>query len=265
MILLFLLYLFCLHPNKGRKDKFEPFKRRLIAHRGLFNNRNIPENSILAFNQAIAAGYGIELDVQMTTDEKLVVFHDENLFRMCGVNKVLNKCSYNELMQYNLLNTTQKIPLLEDVLNGINNRVPLIVEIKEEGNWKRTTELTSRLLDTYTGRYCIESFHPGVVHWYKKHRPRVLRGQLSTNYFKDHPKMPFIRKFVFTNLLANFYTKPDFIAYNQVYANQPSFWVCSKLFKPILVAWTVRNPAEFEKAKKIFDVIIFDSFIPDKK
>ena len=85
-------------PNRGRKEKMKVFEKQYIAHRGLFDNESeAPENSIPAFQRAVQQGYGIELDVQLTTDNRLVVFHDETLQRMCGFDKKLTDCSYDEL------------------------------------------------------------------------------------------------------------------------------------------------------------------------
>lgn len=258
------LYLYSIAPNKNRKNKMLDFEKQYIAHRGLFNNEtDAPENSIPAFQKAVEVGYGIELDVQLTTDHQLVVFHDESLKRMCGIDKTLTDCSFDELSQYTLGKSEAQIPLLKDVLKIIDGQVPIIVEIKPEGDWKTTTKFTAKMLDKYNGCYCIESFHPLVVRWFRKHRPDVIRGQLSTNYFGDHLDQPWYQKFLFTNLMLNFITKPDFIAYNHLWKNNLSYTICRTLFPVENVAWTIRSQEELLKAKKTFDIIIFDSFIPD--
>ena len=246
-----------------------PFEETYIAHRGLFDNGKpgVPENSIPAFEKAVEAGYGIELDVQTTSDGRLVVFHDETLSRMCGVDKKLYECTYDELKGYHLANTKEKIPLFDEVLKVIDGKVPLVVEIKSEGNWRLTTRLTAERLDAYVGvsLYCIESFHPLVVKWFKDNRPDVLRGQLSTNFFRSKMKRAWYEKIILTNLLLNFLAKPDFIAYNYRYKNQPSFWLCRVLFNVVSAAWTVRSEKVLKKVCRVFDVIIFDSFLPQRK
>ena len=129
-------------PNRGRKEKMKVFEKQYIAHRGLFDNESeAPENSIPAFQRAVQQGYGIELDVQLTTDNRLVVFHDETLQRMCGFDKKLTECSYDELKHYRLAKSDEKIPLFDEVLKVIDGKVPLIVEVKSEGDWKKTTQL----------------------------------------------------------------------------------------------------------------------------
>ena len=224
--------------------------------------RIIPENSMPAFEAAVKAGYGIELDTQTTKDGRLVVFHDENLYRMCGVDKNLYECTYDELQSMRLAKTDYKIPLLEDVLKAVSGRVPLIVEIKSEGNWKRTTRMTAEALDSYNGIYCMESFHPLIVKWFRDNRQDVLRGQLSTDFFRSTLKRAWYENIVLTNLMLNFLSRPDFVAYNYRYKNQPSFWLCRHLFHVVSAAWTVRSEDALKKVRKVFDVIIFDSFIP---
>lgn len=111
----------------------------------------------------------------------------------------------------------------------------------------------------------MESFHPFAVKWFKDHRPEIIRGQLSTNYFKDKINRKWYEKFLLSNLMLNFLTKPDFIAYNHLWKKDFSYTLCRKLFKPKNVAWTIKNQKELEEAEKTFDVIIFDSFIPKKR
>lgn len=260
------LYLLSIVPNRGRKEKMKVFEKQYIAHRGLFDNESeAPENSIPAFRRAVEQGYGIELDVQLTTDNRLVVFHDETLQRICGFDKKLTECSYDELKHYRLAKSDENIPLFDEVLKVIDGKVPLIVEVKSEGDWKKTTQLMAERMDSYQGCYCMESFHPFAVKWFKDYRPEIIRGQLSTNYFKDQINRKWYEKFLLSNLMLNFLTKPDFIAYNHLWKKDFSYTLCRKLFKPENVAWTIKNQKELEEAEKTFDVIIFDSFIPKKR
>lgn len=263
LVAIFLIYIYRIKPNTGRRDMMKPFFDNYIAHRGLFNNDEcLPENSIPAFKKAVEQGYGIELDVQMTTDGKLVVFHDDNLQRMCGINKLLTECSYDELSAYRLGKSDEKIPLFDDVLQVIDGKVPLVIEIKSAGDWEKTTELMALRMDTYNGIYCMESFHPFAVEWFRKNRPDIIRGQLSDDFFRTDENMSFIRKLILSNLLLNNHSRPDFIAYNFSHANQWSYTVCRKLFPVVNVAWTPRSQEQLDKAKKDFEIFIFDSFIP---
>lgn len=264
LILILFLYLLCLKPNSGRREQMRPFEETYIAHRGFFDNHSeAPENSLAAFRRAVERGYGIELDVQLTIDHKLVVFHDVSLKRMCGVRKRLVTCTYKELQEYALADSEEKIPLFTDVLSVVKGQVPLIIEIKPEGDCIGAAREVARIMKDYRGVYCIESFHPRVVAWYRKHAPEVLRGQLSSVHMKKESGEAPPGQFVLANLLFNGYAKPDFIAYNHKYANQFSYWLCRKLYSVENAAWTIRSQAELEKAKSIFQIYIFDSFTPD--
>lgn len=265
LLFLFLLYLYLLKPNTKRKSQMKPFEERYIAHRGLFNNKSsAPENTLPAFERAVKAGYGIELDVQLSKDGKLVVLHDPMLSRMCGVDKALADCTYEELQQYKILKSKQSIPLFEDVLKIVDGKVPMIVEIKASGDFLETTRKLDERMRSYSGIYCVESFHPAVVRWYKKNHPEILRGQLSTDYLRDGVEITKFRGFVMANLLTNFLTKPDFIAYNQKFSDQISLRICMKLFDVGRVGWTFRSQEALEEKRSLFDVYIFDRFIPNQ-
>lgn len=259
------IYLFCLAPNTGRRQYMKPFEEVCIAHRGLFDNRAPwPENSLPAFRRAVEAGYGIELDVQLTRDHRLVVFHDGSLKRMCGVDGMLYQHTYDELCRYTLAGSGEQIPLLQDVLKVIDGKVPLIVEVKREGDWKETTKTLSEMMKDYSGLYCMESFHPLAVAWYRKHCPDIIRGQLSTNFMREKAGLGGLQRFVLSNLLLNWCSRPDFIAYNHKYADQFSYRLCRKLFPVENVAWTIQNQEEMVRARQVFQVFIFDNFLPDE-
>lgn len=262
MAILFWIYLIAIFPNITRKYAMKPYENVLIAHRGLFNNTDTPENSIKAFKKAVKNGYGIELDVQLTTDDKLVVFHDESLLRMTGVDKILNECSYDEIKDLHLLNTKQTIPLFKDVLKVLDKTTPLIIEIKPEGRYIETTKATVQMMKNYDGIYNMESFNPKVVAYLKENEPQIIRGQLSHNYFEHNPNMSFINKLTLTYLLLNIYTKPDYIAYDCLNTNNLSFKILSLIYKAECVAWTIKSPEQLECNKKYYKCFIFDSFIP---
>ena len=266
LLLVFWLYLICLFPNITRKHMMKPYENVYIAHRGLFNNKDIPENSLSAFKKAVKNGYGIELDVQLTIDNKLVVFHDETLTRMTGVNKILNRCTYDEISKLCLLNTNKTIPLFTDVLKVLSKETPLIIEIKPEGRYIDTTKAVVEIMRNYDGIYNMESFNPNVVRYLRENEPQIIRGQLSYNYLNDpNSSLGSITKFVLTNLLLNFYTKPDYIAYDCTNINNLSFKIISQIYKAECVAWTVKSQEQLENINKYYKCFIFDSFIPNKK
>jgi len=265
ILLISWIYLIALLPNLTRKHLMKPYEDRYIAHRGLYNNKDIPENSIKAFKKAVRNGYGIELDVQLTIDNKLVVFHDESLIRMTGKDEILNRCTYAKISKLKLLNTDEHIPLFEDVLKVLKKDTPLIIEVKPEGRCIDATKMTLKYMRNYKGIYNIESFNPNVVRYLRKNEPDIVRGQLAENYFKSKSNMNNLLKFILTNTLLNFYTKPDYIAYDCTNTNNLSFKILSKLYKAECVAWTIKSQEQLQKNKQYYKCFIFDSFIPNKK
>ena len=266
LIGLIILYFVLLYPNTRRKDRMKPYEDKYIAHRGLYNNLDIPENSLLAFKKAVDNDYGIELDLQLTLDDKVVVFHDGSLERMTGIKKNLQYCTYKELQTYKLLDTDERIPLFEDVLKLLKPDTPLIIEIKPDGRYIETTKKTVEMMRDYNGLYNMESFNPKVVKYLKDNEPDIIRGQLSYDYINDKKsKLPFIFKVVMTYLLTNFYNSPDYIAYDCKNYKNLSFRIVSRLMKAECVAWTVQSQEELNRIKDYYQCFIFDSFIPEKK
>ena len=265
LLVLMLTYLYLICPNTKRKDRLKPYEEVYIAHRGLFNNEDVPENSLTAFRKAVENGYGIELDVQLTTDNQLVIFHDESLKRMTGIDKRLIECDFDELQQYTLLDTDEKIPLFSEVLKVLKKDTPLVVEIKPEGRCIETARRTVELLKNYDGLYNMESFNPMVITYLRKNHPQIIRGQLAYDSLKDpQNKENFFIKFITTYLMMNFLSRPDYIAYDCTATDNLSFRLCSKLFKGECVAWTIKSQQELEEKRKYYQCFIFDSFIPEE-
>ena len=157
-----------------------------------------------------------------------------------------------------LAKSGQTIPTLEEVLRVVDGKVPLIVEYKMDRADTKVCELGNKLFEKYKGPYCIESFHPLAVKWYREHRPDILRGQLSENYGR-HGRKGFVL-WIMTHLLSNVMTRPDFIAYRHDDADNISRRLC-RVLGALSVTWTIRSQKEFEKAKPHFDLFIFDSCI----
>ncbi len=253
LLLLFLLYLFLLTPRRRRAEA-ETLSHAVFAHRGLWG-REAPENSLAAFSRAVNAGVGIELDVQLSSDGEVMVFHDESLLRMTGIDASLYERDAAFLKALPLGRSDERIPTLAEVLALVDGKVPLLVEIKSDHAWREVCEKTAALLDSYGGAYLVESFHPLAVAWFRKHRPAVVRGQLSARLFKErHLRTP--SHFVVQNLLLNFYARPDFIAYDLHDTGVLSFRL-AKLFHPYTFAWTVKSADDF-KASRSFDSVIFE-------
>lgn len=261
--ILCVLYMLAIMPAIKRPDMIS-FQTRLYAHRGLHQEKDIaPENSLRAFRLAVEHNYGIELDVQLTKDKVPVVFHDFNLKRMCGNDSKIKDLTLEQLKEFTLYNSTETIPTFQEVLDVVDGRVPLIVEYKVEFSDVSVCVESSKLLDNYKGTYCIESFNPFVLLWYKKNKKHIVRGQLSTNFIKDSVKGNVILYFIMQHLLTNFITRPHFIAYNHSHTNMLSFKLCKKLYGSVTFAWTVQSHEALMKSQEHFDFIIFDKFIPE--
>ncbi len=260
-----LLYLIAIMPRMCNKPDDKALRGIYYAHRGLHDNQGpAPENSMESFKRAVNAGYGMEFDVQLTKDRIPVVFHDGNLKRVCGANGNVRDYSYKDLQKFTVFDSDEQIPLFQDVLNMVAGRVPLIVEIKVHENHSVVCQHVDAVLEGYKGSYCIESFHPQAVWWYKKHRPKVIRGQLSCK-LNDGKKKFSLMYFFVTYLLTNFLCKPDFVAYDHEYADNISRRICRKLYKNLSVAWTIRSQNELDEAQNEFDLFIFEGFVPKIK
>ncbi|TAH66916.1 MAG: glycerophosphodiester phosphodiesterase [Anaerolineaceae bacterium] len=262
---LILLYLLAIMPKLRKNPNRIKFEGWYYAHRGIHDNKHLaPENSLEAFRLAVESGYGIELDVQVTKDLVPVVFHDYNLHRACGVNKKVSELDYEELLQYKLFKSQERIPTLREVLDIIEGKVPIIVELKIPWKPDDTCMAASEELKDYSGLYCIESFNPFGLGWYKKHHPEIIRGQLSTDFAKEKIEGSKMQYFILKHLLFNFHTKPDFIAYQHKYKKGLSFTICRKLYRAWSVAWTIKSQEDLENSKDYYDLFIFENFSPQK-
>ena len=260
-IAVMLLYLLMIMPRMLGRPNTKPFEGVLYAHRGLHdNNTEAPENSMAAFRKAVEAGFGIELDIQLSKDGIPVVFHDATLQRICGVEGKVCDYTYEELQQFSLCKSKERIPKFEDFLRMVDGRVPLIVEFKGENTDIRLCPIADKLLREYKGVYCMESFNPLMVAWYRMHHGDIFRGQLSEKFFTHGKKQ--VLYFVLQNMLTNFWAKPDFIAYNYKEHDALARRICCGFYGATAVAWTIKSEEELTEAKKHFELFIFDSFIP---
>ncbi len=284
LVVLIVLYLLMIMPRMFHKPDRAPYTHRLYAHRGLHDNvGDAPENSLAAFQLAVEGDYGIELDVQLTKDGIPVVFHDFELARVArydetgsegiknpdgsvGVTGKVSDYTFEELQAFHLMNSNQRIPKFEEVLQLVDGRVPLIVEMKIEVSDRKAAvcEKADALLRKYKGVYCMESFHPFGVYWYRKNKKDVLRGQLAEVYWRDeslHAGQFYYKPLAY--LMLNFITKPDFIAYNYKHRDNLSLRLCKYLYHNVMAAWTIKSQEALEESSAFFDILIFDSFVPD--
>lgn len=262
ILLLLILYVLSL---MGRGKDMEPLGRFRYAHRGL-HSEGIPENSMAAFRKALENGYGIELDVHLLKDGTLAVIHDSNLKRVTGREGNVEDLTREELTEYRLLGTEETIPELNQVLELYQGKAPMIVELKSfAGNYAALSEAVCRAMEGYKGLYCMESFDPYCVHWLKKNRPDIIRGQLSENFLRSGGPYPWIVRLIVSFYLENFLTRPDFIAHNYSDRKNLSCFLCRRLWGIQGVSWTIRSRKDLDIAEKEGWIPIFEGFIPEEQ
>ena len=255
---LLLLFLFVYAPARPSKKKKAAFYGKNIAHRGLFEkDQSIPENSLPAFARAVENGYGVELDVQLSRDGRVVVFHDDDLKRVCGDARRVDEVDYDELRTLRLYESEETIPLFDEVLAVIAGKTPIIVELKTGKRNKELCEKTLAALRAYAGKTCIESFDPTIVVWFKKNARDIFRGQLAQLpiEYRKIGKSPLI-SFLLGTTALNVLARPNFIAYR---IGKKAFPVrVAEALGATRVAWTSHD----EETEKDFDVVIFEHYRP---
>lgn len=266
LMILLLAYAWAIHPNLPKRD-IAPLMGVDYAHRGYWTTNdpgedNRPENSLAGFRAAVEHGYGIELDVHRTRDGALVVHHDDSLKRLTGVDIRIARSTLKEVRACKLPNG-EPVPTFDEVLKAVNGRVPLVVEVKaEDGNHNLLSRAVYERMKRYNGPWCLESFDPLAVKWFRVNAPEVIRGQLAFDSagkgkdFKD-----FMRNLGIASMLQNFASRPDFIAFSASSVKWHSLPIhLLRLMKPWFVAWTVRSQADMDKYRKQWDLQIFEKF-----
>lgn len=256
------LYLLALRGRNNLRG-LDKLRGWYYAHRGLHGN-GVPENSMRAFRLALEQGYGVELDVHLMKDGSLAVIHDSSLLRTAGSPVMIEDLITEQLVNYTLEGTQETIPTLQQVLHLFQGKAPLIVELKSfEDNYATLAEAVCKLLDDYEGPYCLESFDPRCIAWLRKNRPQIIRGQLAYNALKDKAcPFSYVVKFISTNLLFNFLTFPDFVAYHFPERKMLSVRLARKIWRIQGVAWTIQNDKDFQMACNENWIPIFEGFRP---
>ena len=230
----------------------------LIAHRGIHNNIDVPENSLLAFKNALDLNLPIELDVRLTKDLELVVFHDANLKRMTGLDINIENLTIGQLNNLYLLNTNESIPLLQDVLSLINGQVLIDIEIKET---KKIKEISNKLMDIlkhYNGNVIIKSFSPKIIKYLKNIDDSYTYGLLMKEKYKNKAKELFMK-----SNLALSYCNPNFLAVSKKLAKTNKLQKLRKIYD--IYIWTFQNNDEIEKYKQYGDYYICNNLPYEKQ
>lgn len=260
-----------------KREKLDVLLKQRYAHRGLHRKPVVPENSMAAFERAVQEGFGIELDIHLTRDGKLAVIHDSSLKRTCGVDLHIEDVTLEDAKMYFLEQSQQRIPELSEVLDLVAGRVPLIVELKA-GKTKAGEDTTKKLCqeavsaldkykDAYEGKpgtfsvlYCVESFSPVAVKWFRKNRPDVIRGQLAAHLNKEEKVLPYFQDFLLKNLIINRSGRPDFVAYNFDNRDESAL----RHYDGPLFFWTIREYADLKEAEEMGAAAIFEGFNPNE-
>ncbi len=257
LTLVLLLWLFLVLPRMtGRADM--ELLRCDYAHRGLWG-KQAPENSLAAFAAAVRSGCGIELDLQLSKDHVIMVFHDDDLRRLCGISARIEDLTCAELKRLRLCGTAETIPTLSEVLALVRGKVPLMLEIKGERADPTLCRKTVRLLDAYMGPFCIVSFSPLILRWFKQYRPTYARGQLVTKITRHQRKGSRAVNFLLSHLLLNALSRPDFLSVNKRYRNRPVFRFCLGPLRIPCFVWTVCTQQDRRLCRKQGFYSIFET------
>lgn len=260
VLVLCFLFLFLIAPRMTGKPDMSAFEGVRFAHRGYFDNdKGVPENSLPSFEAAIRKGFGIELDVQLSSDGVAMVFHDADLSRMCGVEGKIWEYTCSELQQMRLLDSDETIPTLQQAMDLIGGRTPVLVEYKMDRVDTAVCVKGNEILQQYDGTYCVQAFDPRAVIWYKKNAPEVVRGQLCQEYWKDEKYDGKALYLALTYMVSNVATRPDFISYKFSDADNISLNLC-RIMGAKTACWTLRSEEDYNSVKGGFDMYIFDSF-----
>ena len=263
VLVVFVVYLLLILPSRADKDAFAPFQGLMAAHRGLYEkDQSVPENSLEAFRRAAEYGCGVELDVQLSKDGAVVVFHDDTVDRMTTEKGRVDSFTLKELQAMPLMGTEHRMPLFTDVMAVLDGVSPTIVELKSTPNYPELCEKTLAILRTLKGPYCVESFDPRIVRWFYKNAPDLTRGQLTEAYpYWRKAGLPVWRCVLMHTLFINFLTHPQFIAFGR--GKRPLCMLLGRKLGAKTVFWTERPDSDHRTLAKRYDCRIFEHYRPE--
>ena len=265
LLVLLLVYAWAIHPVMPKRP-IPQLQGYDYAHRGYWNTNdpgenNRPENSLAALRAAVEKNYGIELDVHLTKDGHLVVHHDDSLKRLTGVDIHIADSTLAEVRACKLPNG-EPIPTYDEVLDVVSGRIPMVVEVKvEKGNHAELCKAVYERMQRYDGPWCLESFSPRAVQWFRLNAPEIIRGQLAHGLYGYPAKK---RTWLFrglASLIQNVVGRPDFVAYEHS-SDRNLPMALMRLLKPWLVCWTVHCQGDMDLLVNRYDLQIFEGFIP---
>lgn len=238
-----------------------PWMKGHFSHRGLFTqDQSIPENSLSAFKASLEAGFGIELDVSLSLDQKVMVFHDDDLYRACGVKESVAQLSSSHLKTHRLFKSEDIIPTLDEVLELIQGKVPLMIELKPTPHRKALVNAVKQCLVQYSGPVTCVSFDPLIVLEVRKSMPQILRGQLMEPYLK-RKDWPLSKRLILQFGLLNGMTRPDYLSVPYTHLN-----LCYRInrwLRGFGVLWPVGSLEAEKNCQSQGDLIIFEHYRPE--
>ena len=206
----------------------------IIAHRGIYNNITIMENSLESIMYAVKNNLAIEIDVRVTKDNYLIVFHDEDGSRLLKLKDKINTLTKDEIDYI----SNYHIPTLDEVLNLVNGKIPILIDIKDDN--KIVRKKVCELLKEYKGKVLIQSFIYDAVMFYKKNNyisGLLISGKRNKDYLNKDKKLDFLS-----------------IKYNIIDKNK------IKLLKEnyYLIGWTIDSRSDAEEYIKLYNNLIID-------
>lgn len=226
-----------------------PLIDKLIAHRGI-HNKYVRENSLLAIEKAVQKNHPVEIDVILTKDKKIILFHDLIIKNTNNQEFFISDLTFEQIKRIN-----SYIPTLEEVLNFISGKVPLLIELKPYNKVPCLEKEIVKYLDKYQGYFAIQSFNPLSVYWFKKHRKNYIRGQLLTANYRYN----IFTNFLYKHIIFNKFTSPNFISYNiKGLPNQKIEKIRENI---IILGWTIKNKEQLLKYRKYCDNFIVENVI----
>ena len=264
---LLLLIWFCVKPGRLSAAQAAPFYGVNHAHRGLYaQDQSVPENSLPAFAAAAEKGYGMELDIQLSLDGEVVVFHDDTLARMCGIGGRVDAFPLARLREMPLAGTAERRPLLTEVFDTVAGKAPIIIELKtgprNEELCRKGLALMRAYQKQYGGAFCVESFDARIVAWFRKNAPDILRGQLTDSPRALGSGRP-VLDFIAGNLLSNVIARPQFIAHGP--GRKTALTRFAEACGAMPVYWTARPGDDAAALEEYYDAVIFEHYAPKPK
>lgn len=240
---------------------------RPIAHRGLHDRAaGIPENTLAAADAAIAGNFGIECDVQLSSDGEAMVLHDFALGRLTEAEDEVRTRRASELEALAVAGTAERIPTLRTLLDRIGGRVPLVVEIKSRFDGHLAlAERTAATVRGYAGPLALKSFDPDIVGALASLAPDRPRGIIAESH-NDGPSYAALspeRRRALANLLHLDESRPDFLSWRVADLPCAATFLCRRLAGMPVMTWTVRTEEDRAAAAAHADQMVFEGFRPD--